>query len=522
MVPFGKHAFFEGELIHTNEFLVGLGCDLVLEASAMQAAGVLARRQSRAEAALASTRLKLEDMRSRAAELTATLSNEDGEDLVDIQQDFEESEALMASAQGTRTAPQPLQAAVVEVAPPRVVVSEPDVREDRCEAAGSRTSGETQKGEGDDDDERIFARLSELERLEAEAGSGYMKGESDEGDNGGGNCDAVEGMRDWKSHKEGGGEASVARGNAAVPVHGRDGLGVAMGIGAANEASVPAICWQAVGAQVATNSSSISAASTTSTTTSVDVENAARPAVKVKAKAGALLKKGFLLGGGGGRGGGGRAPLDATVRATSQMVPSSTALDTDLGSRPQARQQQKVGPSRSKGVSVGERRTCRESQAEGARRVSFADGLSLIQADDGDAGPSKTLHARAEGQRLQGSHAGTVGMRSALKQEVGNIDPSGSQVARAVARGGDGSLRGMAAQVVALADGGDAAMAMARAQEEAFNGLVRERVVDDVGEVALGPPRAGVVADESAVMSEDGLAASNRVSKFKQQRMGIA
>jgi hypothetical protein len=36
MVPLGRHALFEGELVHTNEFHVGLGADLRLEASAKQ------------------------------------------------------------------------------------------------------------------------------------------------------------------------------------------------------------------------------------------------------------------------------------------------------------------------------------------------------------------------------------------------------------------------------------------------------------------------------------------------------
>lgn len=65
MVPFGKHAFFPGELVHTNEFLVGLGCELQLEASAKQAAELLGRRQERAAAALARARLQLRELEAR-------------------------------------------------------------------------------------------------------------------------------------------------------------------------------------------------------------------------------------------------------------------------------------------------------------------------------------------------------------------------------------------------------------------------------------------------------------------------
>ena len=40
MVPYGRHAFFPGQLVHTNEFMVNLGCDYQVEASAVEAAAV--------------------------------------------------------------------------------------------------------------------------------------------------------------------------------------------------------------------------------------------------------------------------------------------------------------------------------------------------------------------------------------------------------------------------------------------------------------------------------------------------
>eukprot|EP00955_Chlamydomonas_euryale_P091750 364644-Chlamydomonas_euryale.AAC.7 len=46
LVPFGRHAFFPGELRHTNELRVHLGCGIYAEMSAADAAAVLGRRSA--------------------------------------------------------------------------------------------------------------------------------------------------------------------------------------------------------------------------------------------------------------------------------------------------------------------------------------------------------------------------------------------------------------------------------------------------------------------------------------------
>ncbi|PNH10065.1 Branched-chain-amino-acid aminotransferase-like protein 3, chloroplastic [Tetrabaena socialis] len=99
MVPYGKHAFFEGELVHTNELMVDLGCGYSLEASAVEAAAVLGRRQAAAEAALAAAEARLAELRARAGAVgQVTMSNEEGEGFFEIRQEYEESEELLRAA----------------------------------------------------------------------------------------------------------------------------------------------------------------------------------------------------------------------------------------------------------------------------------------------------------------------------------------------------------------------------------------------------------------------------------------
>mmetsp|Transcript_46189 Transcript_46189/g.147803 ORF Transcript_46189/g.147803 Transcript_46189/m.147803 type:complete len:157 (-) Transcript_46189:211-681(-) len=66
MVPYGKVAFFPGELIHTNELLVHLGDSYYVEASAMQAGGIIDRRRTFLGDKIAAAEEGLRDMRARA------------------------------------------------------------------------------------------------------------------------------------------------------------------------------------------------------------------------------------------------------------------------------------------------------------------------------------------------------------------------------------------------------------------------------------------------------------------------
>ncbi|KXZ49352.1 hypothetical protein GPECTOR_22g946 [Gonium pectorale] len=180
MVPYGKHAFFEGELVHTNEFLVGLGCDLRLEASATQTAALLGRRQARGEEALRAARAQLEEMRFKVQELQLSLSNEEGEGFMEIRQDFDESEELLASAAltaATSARPKPTTALVAGCAASRGQDAERAASGEAAASGSGRGVGANVKGY-DAEDERIFSRLAELERLEQEAGSDGVEGEA--------------------------------------------------------------------------------------------------------------------------------------------------------------------------------------------------------------------------------------------------------------------------------------------------------------------------------------------------------
>lgn len=86
MVPYGRHAFFPGQLVHTNELMVSLGCDYQLEASALEAEAVLARRQAKAEAALGLAKAQLSELRGRTPALQAAMGNEQGDQYMEIRQ----------------------------------------------------------------------------------------------------------------------------------------------------------------------------------------------------------------------------------------------------------------------------------------------------------------------------------------------------------------------------------------------------------------------------------------------------
>ncbi|GLI61948.1 hypothetical protein VaNZ11_004509 [Volvox africanus] len=497
MVPFGKHAFFEGELIHTNEFLVALGCDLRLESSARQAEAMLGRRQARAEAALKQARQQLEELQSRVEEFTTTLSNEDGEVLVDIRQDFEESEALLASAQV------PPQAVATVTAAPLVGCAD---RVDSSIEPGNIAARDVDRRgdvEAISEDDRVFARLAELERLEADAGSG---GGEDEGGDGGHGGDDVEGESKGGQESQEGiaveGELWRAGQKAAVSTATAGPVAANQGHGS-GVVQVDRAAGHGAGASV---SGAMGATSV--------------PSPLAKPKACTPLKKGFLLGGGGG----GRRAATATT---------AEAAGLGAGPGPVRGAQATGGVTSSTGAVLlgGSSETGRGSGGDAgvSRRVTFADGSLTGKADDGSsAGLRQGLNAHGEPHHQQGG--GDVSrVRPALKQGTSSVNLAGQQ-AKGERRSymGDGERSGLrpgAAQVVALEDGGDAAMAMARAREEAFSGVIRERASEDVVEGAGSAGNGGPASSEigpSAVAHGGQAAASKRVSKFKQQRMGIS
>ncbi|GIM03330.1 hypothetical protein Vretimale_8078 [Volvox reticuliferus] len=495
MIPFGKHAFFEGELIHTNEFLVGLGCDLRLEASARQADGVLGRRQERAEAALNQARQQLEELQSRVEELSATLSNEDGEALVDIRQDFEESEALLASAQVPPQAVASMTAAPLERSADRVDTTI-DRGKDAAQAGDRR--GDVEAG---DDDDRIFARLAELERLEAEEGSGggeegdgvgdfegESKGERDRGEG-----IATEGEL-WRGLQRAAALTAAAGPAAAQP---GPGSGVAQ-VGLASghiSGSLGSVAVPSVSSPLATKATKAAA-----------VPGAKRMACTP-------LKKGFLLGGGeGGRRAATAAAAEAAgpgARAGSVRGAQATGnVTSSIGTVPL---EGSSGTGRGSGADAG-----------ASRRVTFADESLPGPANDGSgAGFRQMLNAPGEPHHQQGG-GGVPRVRPALKQGTSSVELAGQQATGERApcvgdREGSG-LRPGAAQVAALEDGGDAAMAMARAREEAFTGIIRERVSESTVEGSGNAGSGGTASSEMAQFANASggeTIAPKRVSKFK-------
>lgn len=166
MVPFGKHAFFPGQLQHTNEVTMNIGCGYYIECTAAHAAEVLDRRVQALERSAAhasqhaqslQARLHLADQElgagptssSGGGDSTPGLVHEGGEEVVEIRETLEESDALLRSAAAGAIS-----------------------------GGGSSSGTVSGKAEALDKDDReagpdsldeVFKRIAELERLEQEA-----------------------------------------------------------------------------------------------------------------------------------------------------------------------------------------------------------------------------------------------------------------------------------------------------------------------------------------------------------------
>lgn len=160
-VPFGKHAFFPGELRHTNELQVHLGGQYRAECTASHALGILQRRKTviekdiadvKAEAKVLEERLSLTttELRPLAAASAAASEGMGGADVgegkyFEIREPYEESEAML---QSTSLSQKP-------------ITKQENYRDPGC---SSSTHGVSSKSDADLD--RIFARMDELELLE--------------------------------------------------------------------------------------------------------------------------------------------------------------------------------------------------------------------------------------------------------------------------------------------------------------------------------------------------------------------
>ncbi|KAG2438949.1 hypothetical protein HYH02_010742 [Chlamydomonas schloesseri] len=588
MVPFGKHAFLEGELVHTNEFLVGLGCELQLEASAKQAAELLARRQGRAEAALARARLQLRELEARMQDVRMSLTNESGEEFMEIRQDWDEAEQLLRDAAASAAAAAPASAQAGKGAPGRGS-SSGDVASSSGKGAGAAAGAGNE--EADAEEARIFARLAELERLEAEAGSG---GEEEEGEE-----EAAKGKTEEAGNKAaekgGGGKGAVASSGGAAPGQSMEG-GATGGAGPTKPGPLVA----AEPPMAATASSAISASSPPTASTCggagpagpAKVPGAATAAGKAAAASSsssssaaaaaggsggsAPLRKGFLLGGGG-----------AKAKAVSAAAPAASAVSgvaSSLSATGTAAAKQRAAAAVATAPSLPEV-SCAQSASSAAqdmgagngsggsgstspsasearrrRRVSFADGSAPGEDGGGDAemlaaGPfARRSGSPSDSAVTPSSGATTVGLRPALKQGTAPVpaashpQPQQQQQRQqqqssaeefwgpVAARGHGGGPGASGAAPVALFEESacDAAMAMARAREQAFSGQIVERdggrvsaassaadgreVLEAMTAVAPAPRRGGV---DFGVPPEEP-EPPKRMSKFKQQRAGLA
>ena len=162
-VPFGKHAFFPGELRHTNELMVHLGGGYRAECTAAHAAGILSRRMAVIDRDIAQVQAEMQGLHDRLAVAGAELGGSGGgggggsgggriqedEGAFEIRETYEESEALLRSAAAAASASGSTASQPVPVGRHRPA-------EDRVGAAK------------DSDLDRVFARMAELELLEAQ------------------------------------------------------------------------------------------------------------------------------------------------------------------------------------------------------------------------------------------------------------------------------------------------------------------------------------------------------------------
>ncbi|TMW93422.1 hypothetical protein EJD97_011721 [Solanum chilense] len=140
MVPFGKAAFFPGRLIHTNEFLVLLGEGHYAERTAKQTVGILNRRGKALEVQVESVKALMQDLKAEASFFDATAS-EAAEGLVEIREDYVEETS-------------PKEASMIGIVEPELPIS---------------SQAEDVSHIKDEEYDRIFSRLAELEKEEEEA-----------------------------------------------------------------------------------------------------------------------------------------------------------------------------------------------------------------------------------------------------------------------------------------------------------------------------------------------------------------
>lgn len=99
MVPFGRQAFFPGQLTHTNEFLVHLGDQYYVETTAAAAQGILQRKLAVVTDGVQNAEKQLQSLRARLEITQNTFGDGTSADgAVEIRSTLEESDDLLAAA----------------------------------------------------------------------------------------------------------------------------------------------------------------------------------------------------------------------------------------------------------------------------------------------------------------------------------------------------------------------------------------------------------------------------------------
>ncbi|XP_021343873.1 unconventional prefoldin RPB5 interactor-like [Mizuhopecten yessoensis] len=162
MVPFGSLAFMPGKLVHTNEVLVLLGDNWFAERSAKQAAAIVGRRLKDVESQIDGLKQQKKILSPRLEFTTDLKKSAVEQGVVDITEEYDEMKEKHWREQHRKR--------VQELKKKKKVSKDKD--------GGS--VGQSQ-GQGQPiTDEQLWARLDELERIEAEGNELQMLGTEDE------------------------------------------------------------------------------------------------------------------------------------------------------------------------------------------------------------------------------------------------------------------------------------------------------------------------------------------------------
>lgn len=103
MVPLGKHAFFPGQLTHTNELIVHLGDQYHVKTTAAAARAILQRKLAVIADGVQKAEKQLQSLQARLGVAQSSLRDDTGDgNAMEIRSSLEESDALLASAGSSR------------------------------------------------------------------------------------------------------------------------------------------------------------------------------------------------------------------------------------------------------------------------------------------------------------------------------------------------------------------------------------------------------------------------------------